>query len=754
MPVNRQSERREMSSNAINRLPRPTVPPVSSQARPDKTRGTGNLVKASGFLQVLIRLGVLACMLGLLAGKGNAQLFRGSISFLSQDSTNCGPGKLCFKYALPTNQNAAGTVTGAVQITLSIYQNGSMVPVTSIPTTPAVLGTGNNVCFNISPATLAMITAGGFDFVARAVFTIPGSTLPIQTVGTAPTGILGGTNNDYRVTCGPPTGSKWCCPGQNLVRNGDFESGNAFFTSAHTYNASTALYATAPGAYNVVTSPQALSISPNWGATDHAVCNGFPGSKFMVVNGKTTQPAGSTRVVWQQTVSVTAYREYRFCANVKNLVQSTFDIKPRIRVQFTNPNTTIGPVTVNEPTALCNWKLISGVVTPTTNALTIKIIIEESGLGDGNDIALDDISLQEKVQAPSSLVAVNYSTVDIGNGDYNVTATAVPLPPGYSYAWFLFEWDPVNNSPILANMVISNPTTWQVTPNTFVGYNGLNGALTGTAAGKFKNGKIYRIFYSIWSDCESYRISSMLLQYTRAAMKPQTTPLPVGEQELKILQRYLPKTTPSDTSTDMQADGRKERTSENPQVSVNPTEDLVKIVKLDKLPRAEDDPSVEIAVAKPSVEAGQPAPDFKVEDANGNTLRLSDFRGKKNVLLTFFPKCFTGGCANHLSSLRDRQADFDATDTQIIAVSVDPAAGEKGQLAFAKQWQLTFPLIPDTDRRLSMLYGATRNKHQLAARMSVFIDKEGTVRFVDTDVHVATHGADVSAKFRELGLTK
>ena len=124
------------------------------------------------------------------------------------------------------------------------------------------------------------------------------------------------------------------------------------------------------------------------------------------------------------------------------------------------------------------------------------------------------------------------------------------------------------------------------------------------------------------------------------------------------------------------------------------------------------------------------------------------------MLLTFFPRCFTGRCANHLSSLRDRQAEFDAAETQILAVSVDPAEGDRGQIAFAKQWQLAFPLIPDTQRSLSKLYGAVRNDNQLAARMTILIDKEGVVRFVDTNVNVQTHGDDMLAEMRKLGMIR
>ena len=168
------------------------------------------------------------------------------------------------------------------------------------------------------------------------------------------------------------------------------------------------------------------------------------------------------------------------------------------------------------------------------------------------------------------------------------------------------------------------------------------------------------------------------------------------------------------------------------------------------LPRAEDDPANEIALAKPTVKPGDAAPDFTATDMNGKVWKLSDFKGQKNLLLTFFPKCFTGGCANHLSSLRDHQKEFDALDTQILAVSVDSAKGEKGQKAFATQWQLAFPLISDTSRSLSKLFGAAQTDKQLAARMSLFIDQSGTVRWVDTDVKVATHGHDALEKIRKL----
>jgi peroxiredoxin Q/BCP len=170
------------------------------------------------------------------------------------------------------------------------------------------------------------------------------------------------------------------------------------------------------------------------------------------------------------------------------------------------------------------------------------------------------------------------------------------------------------------------------------------------------------------------------------------------------------------------------------------------------LPRAEDDPQTKLATPRATVQVGQVAPDFNVVDANGKPWKLSGLRGKKAVVLTFFPKCFTGGCANHLSSLRDHQAEFDAANAQIFAVSVDPAEGEAGQKAFAAQWKLAFPLIPDTQRVLCKLYGAAQRDDEHAARMTFLIDKRGIVRFIDTNINVKTHGADVLAKLHELGM--
>lgn len=90
-----------------------------------------------------------------------------------------------------------------------------------------------------------------------------------------------------------------------------------------------------------------------------------------------------------------------------------------------------------------------------------------------------------------------------------------------------------------------------------------------------------------------------------------------------------------------------------------------------------------------------------------------------------------------------------------MGVSFDPAEGERGQIAFAKQLDLTFPLVPDLRRNLAMLYEAAFSAQQpVPSRMSILIDKDGIVRHIDRAVNVRTHGPDMLAKMRELGMAR
>ena len=152
-----------------------------------------------------------------------------------------------------------------------------------------------------------------------------------------------------------------------------------------------------------------------------------------------------------------------------------------------------------------------------------------------------------------------------------------------------------------------------------------------------------------------------------------------------------------------------------------------------------------------NVKLNAPALQFKGTDANGKTIVSTDFVGKSNLLLTFFPHCFTGGCESHLSSLRDAAPALLATGTRVVAISTDDVASVK---AFAAQLGLPFPVVSDTSRQIALLFGAVQDKSEAPSRLSILIDKAGIVRWIDTDVHVQTHGTDVLSAIKKLGLDK
>ena len=78
-----------------------------------------------------------------------------------------------------------------------------------------------------------------------------------------------------------------------------------------------------------------------------------------------------------------------------------------------------------------------------------------------------------------------------------------------------------------------------------------------------------------------------------------------------------------------------------------------------------------------TLEVGAEAPDFTLKDQNGQPVTLSDFRGRKNVLLVFFPLAFTGICQGELDKVRDNLSAYDNDDTATLAVSVGPSPTHK-----------------------------------------------------------------------------
>ncbi len=145
--------------------------------------------------------------------------------------------------------------------------------------------------------------------------------------------------------------------------------------------------------------------------------------------------------------------------------------------------------------------------------------------------------------------------------------------------------------------------------------------------------------------------------------------------------------------------------------------------------------------------AGDRAPDFSLQDANGKTWTLADFAGK-TLVLYFYPKDDTPGCTKEACSFRDAFADFRARGIEVVGVSPDKAASHA---KFAEKYGLGFTLLADPDRTLLQAYGAYGEKTMYGKKvMGVFrstfvIDGAGTIVRAYPKVSPEGHAAQILA---------
>jgi peroxiredoxin len=129
-----------------------------------------------------------------------------------------------------------------------------------------------------------------------------------------------------------------------------------------------------------------------------------------------------------------------------------------------------------------------------------------------------------------------------------------------------------------------------------------------------------------------------------------------------------------------------------------------------------------------TLKVGDSAPDFTLPDSKNNKVTLSDFRGKKNVVLAFFPFAFSGTCSAQMPSYEAELERFNSFDTQVIGISED---ARNSLAAWAKQYNLTFPLLSDfyPQGQVVDLYGV-RHALGMPERALFVIDKGGTIRWI------------------------
>ena len=147
------------------------------------------------------------------------------------------------------------------------------------------------------------------------------------------------------------------------------------------------------------------------------------------------------------------------------------------------------------------------------------------------------------------------------------------------------------------------------------------------------------------------------------------------------------------------------------------------------------------------LEIGMKAPDFSLPDKDGNTVRLSNFQGKK-VVLYFYPKDNTPGCTRQACAFAASYEQFKAQDATVIGISKDSVASH---LKFAQKYDLPFILLSDPELQAIQAYGVWQEKKLYGkvsmgvVRTTYIIDEQGNIEKVMPKVKPDTNAAEILA---------
>ena len=141
------------------------------------------------------------------------------------------------------------------------------------------------------------------------------------------------------------------------------------------------------------------------------------------------------------------------------------------------------------------------------------------------------------------------------------------------------------------------------------------------------------------------------------------------------------------------------------------------------------------------VEEGKPAPDFELESDSGETVTLSNLRGKP-VVLYFYPKDDTPGCTRQACGIRDAWGEFQRAGAEVFGISADSQASHE---RFRSKYSLPFTLLADPEHKLAELYGVGQEGKRSYERSTFVIDPEGNVAKILRRVNPDRHADEVLA---------
>ena len=146
-----------------------------------------------------------------------------------------------------------------------------------------------------------------------------------------------------------------------------------------------------------------------------------------------------------------------------------------------------------------------------------------------------------------------------------------------------------------------------------------------------------------------------------------------------------------------------------------------------------------------TLKVGDKVPSFSATDQDGNTIKLSDYEGKK-LIVFFYPKASTPGCTAQACNLRDNYAELQAQGYELLGVSAD---SQKRQTNFKNKYEFPFPLLADEDHSVLNIFGVWGPKQFMGRkydgihRKTFLIDEQGVVTKVIDKVKTKDHAAQI-----------
>lgn len=133
--------------------------------------------------------------------------------------------------------------------------------------------------------------------------------------------------------------------------------------------------------------------------------------------------------------------------------------------------------------------------------------------------------------------------------------------------------------------------------------------------------------------------------------------------------------------------------------------------------------------SKTHLKVGDTAPDFTLNATTGGKVTLSEFKGKSNVVVAFFPAAFTGGCTKEMIAYQAGMTKFEASETKVFGVSTDALPSQR---EFAAKNSVAFPLLSDfSKRQVATAYGVLQAESGVANRATFVVDKKGKIAYIE-----------------------